>query len=62
MLNGIINRVEQRDKSGFGELLKAYYKEIGVYKRFEYIYSAIKSNVAFQEILKAMEIRKKMVT
>lgn len=40
------------------ETLRRHYKAIGAEDRFEYIYSAVKENVAFQEILKAMEMRK----
>ena len=40
------------------EALRDYYAQIGASERFEYIYSTIKSNPAFQEILKAMHIRK----
>ena len=40
------------------EALREYYASIGASERFDYIYSTIKSNQAFQEILKAMDIRK----
>lgn len=40
------------------EALKEYYTSIGARERFEYIYSTIMANSAFQEILKAMDIRK----
>ena len=40
------------------EALKEHYASIGAYDRFEYIYSTIKSNPAFQEILNAMNMRK----
>lgn len=38
--------------------LRNHYEEIGALDRFEYIISTLKSNAAFQEILKALEIRK----
>lgn len=40
------------------EALKEYYAAIGASERFEYIYSTIKSNSAFMEILNAMNMRK----
>ena len=40
------------------EALKDHYAAIGAMDRFEYIYSTIKENSAFQEILNAMEMRK----
>ena len=39
------------------EALKEYYSSIGKSERFNYIYSTIKSNPAFQEILSAMDKR-----
>ena len=40
------------------EALREHYKSIGAEDRFEYIYSTIKQNAAFKEILNAMEMRK----
>ena len=40
------------------EALKEYYASIGAAERFDYIYSTIHENAAFQEILVAMEKRK----
>ena len=40
------------------EALRAHYTAIGAKNRFEYIYSTIKKNPVFQEILDAMEMRK----
>lgn len=40
------------------EALKDYYTLIGAADRFDYIYTTIKKNAAFQEILQAMEMRK----
>lgn len=39
--------------------LKIYYENIGQRARFDYIYSRIKENAAFKEILSALEKRKK---
>lgn len=47
--------VESKPKT---EALREYYASIGASERFDYIYSTIKSNPAFQEILKAMDMRK----
>jgi DNA modification methylase len=40
------------------EALRDYYIEIGAKNRFEHVYSTIKENAAFQEILEAMKMRK----
>lgn len=40
------------------EALRDYYIEIGAENRFEHVYSTIKENAAFQEILEAMKMRK----
>ena len=40
------------------EALKEYYTSIGAAERFDYIYSTIQNNAAFQEILVALEKRK----
>lgn len=40
------------------EALKEYYEKTGALDRFHYIYGAIKTNAAFQEIITAMERRK----
>lgn len=40
------------------EALRAHYTKIGAEDRFEYIYNAIKKNAAFNEILKALKMRK----
>lgn len=40
------------------EALRAHYTKIGAEDRFEYIYNAIKKNATFNEILKALKMRK----
>lgn len=40
------------------EQLRAHYKKIGALERFDSIYHTIQANVAFQEILTALKIRK----
>ncbi len=40
------------------EALRDHYSSIGEAERFDYIYSTIKANQAFQEIMKAMQMRK----